>query len=326
VESFLNRMWYAQSNGEKPFRLTPKVLEGLNLIFPLGVPGVGSLTDFKSPAELLARLRDKIPPTVDPNVLKVLDNLPKQEKPLSTKPDGSAEPAKPQFPGAEAAKPANIPDPRKPPEQGKGLDEAAAKALEAAFEEFKKTKLGKELAEKAKSYVFSKEGSPLVILVVAGVLTFVAANDPKLPSVPEIPLGDGIKLKFEYEGRVSDLPPLLRELAKGESDPNPPPGKSATKIGISATLTFEAIAEIAKAVGHFFAEAATWIAKGVVKIGTAIGKAVSGIRNELIATAGGAALGALIGGLAGGGLGAGIGALIGGAVGLGTALIKRFTD
>ena len=36
LESFLNRMWAAQSNMEEPFRVTPGVLDGLNMIFSNG--------------------------------------------------------------------------------------------------------------------------------------------------------------------------------------------------------------------------------------------------------------------------------------------------
>jgi Domain of unknown function (DUF4157) len=317
VESFLNRMWDAQSKQEKPFRITAKVAEGLNYVFPLGAP-VGPLTIFPSPADLMKRLRGKIPPTLDPNVMAVLDRIPTQEKPLPRTGGVSGEPAKPQFgpAGAEGG-------PQKQPEAPKGASDAMEKALEAAFEQFRKTELGKQLEQSVKSYVFSKEGIPLVIIVAAGVLSFVAANDPKLPSTPDIPLGEGIKLKMEISGKASDLPPLLRALVQGGSDRNPPADKSEVKVGVSATFTFEAVGELAKSVGHFFAEAATWIANGVVKAGTVIGKAVSKIKWELLGLAGGAAMGALIGGLAGGGLGAAIGAALGAGVGLGAALIKR---
>ena len=322
VESFLNRMWDAQSKQEQPFRITPGVLDGLNLIFPLGAP-IGPLTIYPTPADLMKRLRGQLPQTIDPNVLRVLDRLPDKEKPLSTTAKTAGEPAEPKFPTPGATPGKAFPDPRKAPEKGKGEEEAMQAALKQAFDEFRKTKIGKELEEKVKSYVFSKEGIPLVIFVVGGALTFVAANDPKLPSVPEIPLGEGIKLKFEYSGRISDLPPFLQQLAKRQSDPNPPPGKSEVKASITLTMTFEAIGELAQSVGRFFSKAAKWIANGVVKIGTVIGQAISSIKRELLAMAGGAALGALIGGIAGGPLGAGIGALIGAGVGLIGSLISR---
>jgi hypothetical protein len=318
LESFLNRMWDAQSKQEKPFRITPKVSEGLKIVFPLGAP-IGALTIYPSVADFMKQLTGKIPPTIDPNAMAVLDRLPSQEKPLPESTGGvSGEPAKPKFgpQGAEGGPP-------KEPAKSKGATEAMEKALEAAFQQFRQTELGKQLEQAVKSYVFSKEGIPLVIIVTGAVLTFVAANDPSLPSPPDIPLGEGIKLGFEIKGKASDFPPLVRALVENRPSLGPPPAHGEVKAGVSVTFTFEALGKFAQAVGHFFAEAGKWIANGLVKAGTVIGKAVRSITTELLAMAGGAALGALIGGLAGGPLGAAIGAAIGGVVGLGAALIRR---
>ena len=315
LQSFLNRMWAAQSDSQRPFRITAGVREGLDLIFPNGVP-LGSLTIYPTAGELFTLLRAKVPANINPNALPVIDRLPEKEKPL---PEG---PGKPTGDPADPKFPTESPIP-KDPEAAKGEKEAMQAALQAAFEEFRKTKLGQELETAAKAYVFSKEGIPLVAFVVAGALTFVAANDPKLPSVPEIPLGEGIKLKIEYSGKASDLPPLMRQLVTGHSGKPAGPGTEETKIGVSVTITFEAAAELAAAVGRFFAKAATWIAKGVVTIGTIIGKAAASIARELLAMAGGALAGALIGGAVGGLAGAGIGALIGAGAGLIGSLISR---
>lgn len=320
IESFLNRMWYAQSKQEKPFQITPVVAEGLSIIFPQGVPmSIRIVPIFSSVASVMSQLKGKIPPTIDPKAVRRLDALPRQEKPLSeTGGDRvSGEPAKPKF-GPEGAEVG----PPKQPEAAKGASEAMKEALEAAFEEFRKTKLGKQLEQSGKSYVFSKEGIPLWIIVTGVGLAFVAAHDPKLPS-PNFALDKDIKIGFDVKGRGSDLPPLLRALVHHRPDTSPPADKSEVKVGVSITATNEAIAELAKAVGHFFAEAATWIAKGVVKAGTVIGKAANKIKWELLGLAGGAALGALIGGLAGGGLGAAIGVAVGAAIGLGAGLIKH---
>ncbi|HME21275.1 MAG TPA: DUF4157 domain-containing protein [Acetobacteraceae bacterium] len=322
LESFLNRMWDAQSGEKQPFRLTPKVMEGLRLLFPLGV-SLGVLTDYESTRPVIDQLRPRLPASVDENTAKVLDRLPSQESKLRTgASQASGDPAAPTFvtppPG-----PPNFQDPRKPPPPGASAGDAAGKALAAALAEFQKTKLGQELEKAAKAYVFSKDGIPLVILVVGTVATFVAANDPKLPATPDIPLGNtGIKLKVELS-RAGDVPPLLRDMIHGETEPKDTPER---KVMVTATITNEGLVDAAKAIGHFFAEAASWIAKGVVKAGTVVGKAASSILPELLGLAGGAALGAGIGALAGGGLGAGIGALIGAGVGLGAALIKRLTS
>ncbi len=315
LESFLNRMWAAQSNSEKPFRVTAGVRDGLNMIFPNGAP-LGATTIYPTATELFNQLRAKVPASINPLALPVLDRLPDKEKPLAgAAAEPTGEPAAPKFPTDSPV--------AKTPEPSKDEKEAMLTALQAAFEEFRKTKLGQELEAAAKAYVFSKEGIPLVAFVVAGALTFVAANDPKLPAVPEIPLGEGIKLKIEYSGKASDLPPLMRQLVSGHAGKPAGPGTEETKIGVSVTVTFEAAVELASAVGRFFAKAATWIGKGVVKVGTIIGKAVSSIARELLAMAGGAALGALIGGMAGGLVGAGIGALIGAGAGLIGSLINR---
>jgi hypothetical protein len=166
----------------------------------------------------------------------------------------------------------------------------------------------------------------LGVIVAGAALTFVAANDPKIPGIPAIPIGHGIKIKIDYSGKASDLPPLVRALVSGHSQQPPQPGRSETKIGVSLTINDDEIAATAKAIGHFFAQAATWIAKGVVKAGTVIAKASSRIKKELIGALGGGAIGVLIGGLAGGGLGAAIGVGIGALVGLGGGLVADLLD
>jgi hypothetical protein len=223
--------------------------------------------------------------------------------------------------------------PPKLPEKPKGEDEAIAAALEKAYDDFTKTKLGKELKERAKSYILSVEGLPFDIFVVANVVTFVAANDPKLPHLPEFELTDGVKVKIEYEGRVSDLPPLMKQMFTGQRDPNRPVEhdaqgfpKNETKAAVSVEFTWEAFADFVKGVGRFFAKAAVWFAKGLVKIGTVIGKGIAAAKHELIGAAWGGALGAAIGGLAGGGIGALVGLGIGAAVGAGFGAIAHVLD
>ena len=327
LESFLNRMWDAQSKQEQPFRVTPGVLDGINIVFPLGAP-VRPLETFDSPRQLMDRLRSRLPATIEPNATAVLESLPKQEKSLTahSKPK-DAEPAG-LAPGEGLAAGEGLPaspDVRKTPSGLTGsapadASEAMTKALTAAFEEFRKTRLGQELEKRGKAYVFSKEGIPLVILVAASVLTFVAANDPKLPSAPDIPLGEGIKLKLDYSGRASDLPPLLSDLVHDQTDPK---GTPERKIGVSLTVTNQALVELTQSVGHFFAEAAGWIGQGVVKVGTTVGKAIGSVLPEIALTLAGAGLGAGVGAALGGGLGAAIGALAGAATGLTVALIRR---
>jgi hypothetical protein len=314
VAGFLLKMWAKQSDETGEFRVTAKVLEGLNLIFPFGAQ-VGPITTFPSTDALMARLRPSIPATVDPNTLKRLDRIPSEEKKLSdaAKKDPKADPAEAKFPEGYG--------PPKPPDAPKGYDDAAAAALQQAYDLFSKTELGKQLEKSLKEYALSVDGIPFDVLVVGGVLTFVAVDNPKLPSSPPIPLADGVKLKIDISGKVGDFPPLLQDLVRGHSTQPNLPGKTETKLGLTVTLTDDAAVAMAKAVGHFFAEAARWFAKGVIHIGSVIQRAGIHIGRALLAGAGGAALGAIIGGLAGGGVGALIGAGVGAVVGLGASLI-----
>jgi hypothetical protein len=311
VQSFLRRMWAKQSDSQQQFRVTDKVREGLKFVF--GFDPIGAITLFDSADELFEQLKPKIPADIPPMVMARLDRLPNEEKKL---PEG------PPKPTGEPAKPAPGPPgtgPAKAPEKPKDLSDAAEAALKEAFRRFSETELGKQLEKSVKSYALSVEGIPFDIIVAGSVLTFVAANDPKLPSPPDIPLGEGIKIKVDISGRASDLPPLVRDLVHGRS--TAPPGKEETKVGLSVEVTNEGAVEMAKAVGHFFAEAARWFARGVVKIGDAISKAGINLLRALGVGLAGAALGGVIGGLAGGGLGAAIGAGAGFLLGAGTSVV-----
>jgi uncharacterized protein DUF4157 len=319
LHAFLNAMWTAQSDQAGDFRITAGVLEGLNYIFKLGV-SVSKDQIFKSPDEVIARVQNTVPENIDTNIIKVLDRLPGKEKKLSAhhKPSGDA-PVVPQQSPVPGAGPAQLPQPPK------GYSDAAAAALGEAFDRFTKTDLGKELKKSAIKYAFSAEGIPLDVVVVGGIATFVAANDPSLPSSPNIPLGDGIKIKLDLSGKASQIGPLIADLVEhGRSEHLPQAGQGEAKVGVTLTFTNEGLVAAAKAIGHFFAEAATWIAKGVVKAGMVIGKAAKSIWRELAFTAGGAALGAAIGGIAGGGIGAAIGAGVGALVGLGAGLLDHW--
>jgi hypothetical protein len=319
LREFLNAMWIAQSDQQEDFRITAGVLEGLNYIFKLGV-GVSKDQIYKSLDEVIARLRSTIPEDVDTNVIKVLDRLPGKERKLSARQKPSGDPAampKSPVPGG----PPQLPQPPK------GYSDAAAAALGEAFRRFSQTELGKELEKSVKKYAFSVEGIPLDIVVLGGIVTFVAKDDPSLPSSPDIPLAEGIKIKIDISGKASQLGPLIEDLiSHGRSEHPPQAGQGEAKVGVTFTFTNEGIATAAKAIGHFFAEAGKWIAKGVVKAGTVIGKAAKSIWRELAFAAGGAALGAAIGGIAGGGIGAAIGAGVGALVGLGAGLLSHFAE
>jgi len=315
VQSFLRRMWAKQSDSQQQFRVTDKVREGLKLVF--GFDPTTVITLYNSADDLFAELKPRIPPTVPDIVLARLDRLPNEEKKLQegpAKPTG--DPAKPA--GTSVAPGAPV-VPGKAPPKPDALSDAAEATLKEAFRRFSETELGKQLEESVKSYALSVKGIPFDIIVAQGVLMFVAANDPKLPSSPDIPLGEGISIKVDVSGRTSDLPPLVRDLVHGHS--TAPPGKEETKAGISVTVTNDALIDMAVAVGHFFAEAAKWFARGIVKIGDTISKAGINLLRALGLGVAGAGLGALIGGLAGGGVGAAIGAGVGFLVGAGASII-----
>ncbi|WP_431819295.1 DUF4157 domain-containing protein [Burkholderia sp. F1] len=340
LESFVKQMWSAQSGQQQPLRLTPNVLDGLRLILGTKELPVSASETFPTADALYARMRPWLIPGTTPGstLPNVLDRLVAAEKPLASGGAPAGKPASPSFPAATPVPgSAGAPNPHKLPGQGEAksnnYDEAAKKALEAAFETFRQTRIGRELEKSVKEYVFSKQGIPLVVWVTAAGAMFVAANDPKLPALPDLPVGEGITLKFDIAAKASELPPLLRDLVHDRAGPPAAPGAPGAgerKIGVSVTLTFEALVELAKSVGHFFAEAATWIGKGVVHAGMLIGRGVSSAFGTLIKKApealfgmAGAALGAGIGALAGGGVGALIGAGVGLAAGIGAGLIKR---
>lgn len=341
LESFLNRMWFAQSEQQQPFRLTAKVLEGLAAVFPFGAP-LGVVTHFDSTAQVMDLLRRRLGGPIDPNVAKVLDRLPSQEprlKPVTRHDQAEPDTPQPGAPGGTGPQGApgptgSLPDIGGKPQPKDNYDDAAVNALQAAFAVFSATRLGRELKKSATDYVFSKKGIPLVIFVTAAGIVFLAVDDPKLPSLPEIPIAEGISLKIDLSAKASEVPGLLGDLVHDRASGPAAGGTPERKVGVTATFTFEAVGEAASAIGHFFSEAAVWIGKGIVKAGTVIGqgigtaaKAVGGafskIPSEVLFGAGGAALGAGIGALAGGGIGALIGAGVGLAVGVGAGVVKR---
>jgi hypothetical protein len=324
VQAVLNREWEAQSHRERPFRITASVVEGLGFVFastPAGIGTIGSQLqhDPGTPEQFLARIRGKLPKSIPAWALAALNRHPTSTR---SAPKKSEEPPPAVNQPAMAADPLHTRGESGPvPQPSQSESDAIGAALKEAARRFLDTPTGKELAESVKRFVFSKEGVALDVIVVGEAVSFLAANDLKLPSLPEIELGDGIKLKIDYTGRIRDLPPLVRQMF-GEQRPVAPDTQE-TKIGLTLTVTDRQAANFARAVGQFFSVVAKAIARGVVKAGTVIGKAARTIWPELAAAAGGAGLGALIGGLALGPLGAGIGALIGAGVGVIGALLHR---
>lgn len=323
LEGFLNREWDAQSKRERPFRITPAVRQGLEFAFSGSAVGMAVIaSDLQlepgTPEALLARIRAKLPATLPPWALQALHRRATPSAPATS----GGEPASPRFGDQPslAADPLHVGAGARQVPPSTSEADAAAAALQEALRRILDTPAGKELARSVKRFVLSKEGIPVDAVVVGDAVTFVAANDLKVPSLPEIELGEGIKLKIEYSGRIADLPPLVRQML-GERG-QVAPGAPETKIGASLTVTDRQMANFLRAVGDFFVMVGRFIARGLVTVGTVISAAARAIWPYVAAAAGGATLGALIG-MAFGPLGAGIGALIGAGVGLIGSLLGR---
>jgi hypothetical protein len=302
VSSFLNRCWDQQSKGEKPFKIDASVRDGLSLVFASAPAGLATIESDLAmepgkPAVLMDKIRSKLPTSVPAEVFDVLNGLPKPEKKQE------------KIEGPSASKD----------------DDPAVAVLKEAARRFVDSPTGQELARKAKEYFLSQEGIPFVVMVVGGAITFIAANDARIPSTPGIPLPGGIKLSVDISARPSELGPLLEQIGGGPP-PTPGPGGTKppeTKVGLTLKGNLEDIPKFLAAVGDFFVAVGKGIAKGVVWLGRTIVVIGKAILPELLATLGGAAAGALIGLAAGGGIGAAIGAAIGAGVGLLGALTVR---
>ncbi len=327
VQSFLDRMWASQSGQAKPFRMSAKVVEGLSALFLL--PPIFPSGDFESTEPVLAWLRPRLTKSIDPNLVKMLDRLPSQERALGAAADhGDGAIAQPRGLGTVPG----TTDPRRPPAPSSSdATDAASEALLAALATFRATPLGRELEKAGKQYVLSLQGLPLVVLVTLVGAEFYAASDSKLPSLPELPVGDGITLKVDLSSKPSQLGGLLGDIAHDRAEPS---GTPERKAGIGLKFTNEGLVRAAVAIGHFFKEAATWIAKGVVKAGTVIGQGAAkggkfllSVAPELVGGLIGGGLGAAIGAAAGGGMGAligaGVGLAAGALAGLAARLFKR---
>jgi hypothetical protein len=303
VAAFLRRCWDRQSKGQKPFKVDAAVRDGLSLVFGSTPAGMATIEgdlfmEPGSPTALMDKIRSKLPTSVPAEVFDALNALP----------------------GPEKKKPEEIEGPSPSKE-----DDPVVAALTEAARRFLKTKPGQELAQKAKEFFLSQEGIPLVAMVVGGAITFIAANDARIPSTPGIPLPGGIKLTVDISARPSELGPLLDQIGGGPPPTAEPGGTKPpeTKVGLTLKGNIEDIPKFLAAVGDFFVMVGKGIASGAVWLGRTIVVVGKAILPELLATLGGAAAGALIGLAAGGGIGAAIGAAIGAGAGLLGALTVR---
>lgn len=84
----------------------------------------------------------------------------------------------------------------KPPENKKGNTEALVKLVEGYLE----TKQGKELKQMALRALLSTKGLPFTLITGSAALAAMVANNTDIPSTPEIPIGENLSLKAEFEG------------------------------------------------------------------------------------------------------------------------------
>jgi hypothetical protein len=84
----------------------------------------------------------------------------------------------------------------KPAEDKSGNTEALTKIVQAYLE----TKQGKELKEKALRLLLSTKGLPFTLMTGTAALAAMVASNTTIPSTPEIPIGDNLSIKVEFEG------------------------------------------------------------------------------------------------------------------------------
>lgn len=87
---------------------------------------------------------------------------------------------------------------KKPTEKGNIGLEAIKTAAKAALE----TKTGKQIQNKVKRFLISKDGVPLSIMLGTTAVAAMIANAAKVPSIP-IPLSDRMKLTLDIQGPLN---------------------------------------------------------------------------------------------------------------------------
>ena len=232
VAAFLRRCWDQQSKGEKPFKVDASVRDGLSLVFgstPAGLATIESDLTMEpgTPGALMDKIRSKLPTSVPAELFDTLGALPGPEKKKPEKIEG--------------------------PSASKDDDPAVAGLKEGA-RRFLETKTGQQLAQKAKEFFLSKEGIPFVVMVVGGAITFIAANDARIPSTPGIDVGGGVKLSVDISARPSELGPLVEQIGGGPPPTAGPGGTKPpeTKVGLTLKGNLEDIPKFLAAVGDFF--------------------------------------------------------------------------
>jgi len=84
----------------------------------------------------------------------------------------------------------------KSPQDKGGNSQALVKLIEAYLE----TTQGKELKQKALRALLGTKGLPFTLITGSAALAAMVANNTDIPSTPEIPIGDNLSIKVEFEG------------------------------------------------------------------------------------------------------------------------------
>lgn len=122
----------------------------------------------------------------------------------------------------------------KPAEDKGGNTEALTKLVQAFLE----TKQGKQVKQQALGMLLSKKGLPFTIMTGSAILAAMIANNTTIPSVPEIPIGDNLSLKVEFEGTMQK-PTGIKVLLKfsfGGPKVEKAEGKEQTVLALPAEL------------------------------------------------------------------------------------------
>lgn len=86
----------------------------------------------------------------------------------------------------------------------KGDSEQYKKALQESLKAFLATDAGKQLKKQIIDAATSKQGLPLTLLVGSGVIAAMFAQNAGIPSIPDIPLGEGMSLNIDLDGTMQD--------------------------------------------------------------------------------------------------------------------------
>jgi hypothetical protein len=91
-----------------------------------------------------------------------------------------------------------------PKKDEKGDAEQYKKALQEALKALMETSVGKELKKKAIELATNKQNLPLTILLGSGALGALFATNAGIPSIPDIPVGEGMSIGIDLEGTMRE--------------------------------------------------------------------------------------------------------------------------